>query len=424
MARNLCLARIIGVDAYGSAMAIVMALAIVELVTHLGIPQQIVSRPDGARRHVQACLHGAQIIRGCVGGAAVLAIAYPLADFLGTPGLGWMLATSALGPVCLGLSHLDPFRAQRRHFHGPQVLLLIGPSALSLLALWPASLRTQGAELMLVLIGVQILSSTALSHFLARRPYRIKFERFQTLSLLKYGIPLAGNGVLLCAVLHAEKLIAGHIIGISALAFLAMGAALTMTPSLTIARSFQAYHLPFLRRSTQTPESAYLIMVRGCMTGAALAIVLAICTPFALEFLGTSFAQITQLLPVFIALACLRLPKSALATIALATGRTHIPMLANTPRLIALPVVWYTTQSGGGLIDMLGIALIAETLGLLAGLVASRRELDAPKIEIFAFVLVCTLIFAGQVLAAGAVLAMAIARVGLSRFNPNLWVVT
>lgn len=416
MLRNLCLARLIGLESYGTAMAIAMALAIVELITNLGIPQQIVSQPNGAHRQMQAALHGAQILRGCVGGLILLAAAQPLAVFLNAPDLAWMIAVSALSPLCLGLSHLDVYRAQRHRRHGPQVALLVIPSAVSVTALWPLSFWITGPELMLTLIAIQTLATTALSHMLAMRRYTIAWSSKQALTLLKYGIPLAGNGVLLCAVLHLEKLVAGHVLGLSALAVIAMGAALTMTPALTATRGFQAYHLPVLRRRQADTQTATMVLERGCLAGAGLAIALAALAPLVLSFTGPSFAPVQDLLPLFIALAALRLPKSALATIALSTGRTHIPMLANAPRLMATPILWWALLHSGDLNVMLLVALTAETVGLLTGLFASRRALQMPRLELFVFALVCALIFAGQIATAALLLGAAIVQTTLGRY--------
>lgn len=417
MARNLLLARLIGLEDYGLAMAVATTLATVELVTHLGLPQQMVSRRDGALPRVQAALHGAQMARGAVGALTMLALAWPMSALLAAPDLIWLLSVSALSPLCLGLSHLDAYRAQRHRRHLPAILLLVVPSAVSVVMLWPLSHWMSGPALLLGLIAAHSLATTALSHVLTTRRYTLAWPKHEAARILRYGLPLAGNGVLLCAVLHLEKLIAGQVLGMSALALVAMGAGLTMTPALTAARSFQSYHLPRLRRSGAHPEATRVILEFGCLAGALLALALSAAAPWVARLAGPDFDGVTHLLPVFVVLAALRLPKSALATIALASGRTHIPLLANAPRLLAAPLLWWVLSHGGDLRMMLLCAVAAEAFGLLTGLYACRKTIVAPRLELFAFALICALLLAGQGATAGLVLMLGTLQAALGRYS-------
>lgn len=420
MGRNLVLARIIGLEDYGVAMAIAMMLGIVELATSLGLPQQIISRPNGAKPKVQAALHGAQLIRGLTGALVLLAIAKPIASLLNSTELGWMLGLAALSPLCLGALHLDVYRAQRHRRHLPHIVMLVAPPAVALSLLFPLSNWLQSSELMLALIGIQTATTVGLSHILAQRRYHATWPAHELRGLLKFGLPIAGNGVMLCMVLHLEKLIAGHVLGVGALALVALGAGLTLTPALMAARSFQAYHLPRIRRSRGEPAEMSFVLERGYFAGAALGILLVTIAPLILPLVGASFAPVLSLLPYFAALAALRLPKSALATVSLAAGRTGIPLLANAPRLLVAPLLWWVLSQGGDLVFMLKIAFMAEAAGLLVGLYASRQLVDLQRLDLVVFGTVCLLLLANQSATAMIFLGIAILHSYLSHTAQNL----
>lgn len=391
--RNLALARLLGLEDYGLAITLSILLAAVEMTTSLGLPQLCVSHRRGGQHPFQAALHGVQILRGLFGAALLLAMSVPLAKALHMPEQLGLLQTMALVPLLLGFCHLDAFRAQRLQRHRPQMLLLVGPSAVVLLALWPLSRIIAGPQVMGWLLALHAIMTLTASHALATRRYRVRIDRSVILLALRYGLPVAANGVLMFAVLHLEKLIAGQALGLGALALVAMGATLTMTPALILARSFQAFYLPLLRAGASPADARARALSLGCFIGAGCAIGTALLCPLVLPLLGPTFAPLGPLLALFAVIAALRLPKSALATIALADGRTALPALANLPRLLIAPIIWWSLASGGGLLAMLGLALAAETCGLLLGLFLLRA---APKVLPLAVLATCcTLVMAG-----------------------------
>ncbi|EPX77517.1 oligosaccharide flippase family protein [Litoreibacter arenae] len=361
LARNLLIARLLGPEGYGLAAALIILTAAAEMATTLGLPQLIVSRPNGASAKTQAALHAVQVTRGVVGAALVLLCAGPLATALDAPDAAPILRSAAIVPFILGFTHLDAFRAQRQGRHLPQTLVLAVPAIVSVAVFWPFAAWLTGPQIMLFLLLVQACATVATSHLVARRRYRLRIDAGLIAVALRYGLPLTANGVLMFAVLHAEKLIAGASLGLAQMGVLAMGLTLTMTPALILARSFQAYHLPRMR------TCSIPVMGLGFLLGASLAATLAALVPLGLPVLGARFSGLAELVPMLSCIAAMRLPKSSLAVTALSQGRTHLPALANLPRVLALPVIWFALAQGGGVETLLALALGAEVAGLLLG---------------------------------------------------------
>ncbi|MEP3347018.1 MAG: oligosaccharide flippase family protein [Litoreibacter sp.] len=368
LTRNLVLARMLGPENYALAVALIVLLAAAEMATTLGLPQQIVSHKQGGTRQHQNALQTVQLLRGLIGAAIVLAIATPLANALDAPDARYIFVIASCIPLLLGIKHLDPFRFQRQQRHLPHILVLGLPPALSFLALWPVTTIWSGPIVMLYLMLFQTILTVVISHAVSRRRYCLRLSRPHFRTALRFGLPLAGNGVLMLAVLHAEKVIAGVQLGLSEMGILAMGITLTLTPALISARCLQAYYLPKLKGTDHS------ILGISFLSAAALAIALSASVPLFLPILGHDFEALAGMIPLLSLIAACRLPKSALATAALAQGRTHLPAFANIPRAIAAPIIWVALANGGTIHTMLVIALTAEIAGLAVGYFMGRKQ--------------------------------------------------
>ncbi|MFM2350288.1 MAG: hypothetical protein RIR04_1254, partial [Pseudomonadota bacterium] len=99
LARNLIIARMIPVADYGIASTFAVVMAVVEMASSLGLQQQIVQSKQGDDPAFQAALQGFQVFRGVLSGAALFAIACPMARFMGVPEVIWGYQLLAVVPV-------------------------------------------------------------------------------------------------------------------------------------------------------------------------------------------------------------------------------------------------------------------------------------------------------------------------------------
>ncbi|PTX57939.1 O-antigen/teichoic acid export membrane protein [Litoreibacter ponti] len=376
-ARNLLLARFLGLEDYSVAIILSLVISAVELMTSIGIPQLCVSHPRGGSRQMQAGLHGMQIIRGIFGGVLILILAHPLAHALEITRHVSLLMWSALIPIVMGFCHLDPFRAQRTGRHLRYTLFLIVPAAVSVSVVVIYGKALLQPEVMLFALIAHAIGATLISHALALHRYQFHVRKALVVKTLRYGMPIAANGALLFAVLHLEKLIAGHALGLPELGLVAMGATLTLTPFLIASKSFQAYHLPRLRHR---PEAALLpLLAQAAIAAVLIALPTIVAAQYALSILADGFQALGPLLHLFVLVAAVRLPKSALSTLALARGQTRLPVWANLPRLLAAPAIWYALSHGGSIETLLYLALLSECAGLVLGLMLALRLEGRPN---------------------------------------------
>lgn len=366
LARNIIAAHIIGAEQFGIAASFAIVVSAVEMATTLGAQQLVVREHDGDTPAFQAWLHSVQLVRGLLGGLLIFACASPVALFLQVPDAIWAFQWLAVIPLLTGLAHIDPWRFQRFGRFGPSICVQLAPAAFALLLIWPLQHKLPDFRLLLVLAIIHATGVLVMSHLFAERRFTLTLSRTYLNRTLRFGAPLALNGLLLLATFHGEKLLVGHVMGPTSLAILAMGFTLTLTPALILGRSLQAYFLPQLT-SPDAGSALFKQTLTLCFcAGLALGLIL---VPFGRSvayLLGPDFAPLLPLLPALAVLHAIRVFKTGIAIVALAQDDTINTAIGNLPRLAALPIIYLQLISGTPLSGIIWIAACAEAAGCAA----------------------------------------------------------
>lgn len=386
LARNLIIARLIPVADYGIAATFAIAMAVVEMMSALGLQQQIVQSSDGDDPRFQASLQGFQVLRGAITGGVLYLAAPLIADFLQVPQATWAYQIMALVPVLNALVHFDVYRMNRQMRFGPMILTGALPALGALGAVWPLAVWYGDYRVMLYSIILQAVLTALTSHLVAQRPYRLVLDRALMGQSLAFGWPLLLNGILLFAVFQGDKLIVGRTMGMETLAIFAMGFTLTLTPTLVLSKSVQNFFLPQLTAANRgTPDGearfAHLSMVtfQSHMLFATLIVlmIMAIGKPAIDVLLNDKYAQVVPLLTWMAILQALRLFRGGPATVALAQGMTGNALIANILRVASLPLAWWVAVTTGDIYQIIAVGLAAEFLSFIVAfaLVRSRVRL-------------------------------------------------
>ena len=111
--RNLVIARLLSLEDFGVATTFAIAVTLVELVSDLGVRQQIVQSTRDDDEWL-AGLHGFQVLRG-VGAAIILFLSADLiSHFLNLSDLAWAFAVVSIVPFLNSYINLDIYRQTRR----------------------------------------------------------------------------------------------------------------------------------------------------------------------------------------------------------------------------------------------------------------------------------------------------------------------
>jgi O-antigen/teichoic acid export membrane protein len=368
LARNLLVARMLPVADYGIAATFAITMAVVEMASALGLQQQIIQAKDGDDPRFQAALQGFQVLRGAVSALILLAIAHPLAAFLGIPEVVWAYQVLAVMPVLNALQHFDMHRIQRRMIFGPVLATSLLPAALSLMLIWPLVVWFGDWQAMLWAIIAQGLASMLMSHLVAERPYRLTLDRTIMARNLAFGWPLLLNTILLFLVFNGEKLIVGRELGMEALGIFAMGMTLTLTPTLVMAKSASGYLLPPLSKAAGSPplwQGRVLASVQAILLAASvIMVVAAIIGPFLVRvLLGDKYAALGALMIWMGIMQGIRMFKAGPAIAALSVGQTGNALVANLVRVALLPLGWYVAVTSGDLKAIIWLAICGEVVG-------------------------------------------------------------
>ncbi|MCV6596817.1 MAG: oligosaccharide flippase family protein [Mangrovicoccus sp.] len=412
--RAILIARLIGIEDFGIASTFLVIAMVTQLLSNLGMQKLIVQAVDGDDPEFQAGLHGFQILRGFVSTLLLLAIAGPMARFLGNEELTWAYQMMALSPFLASFLHFDIQRLQRKMKYGPVLIANLAPRALSIPLVLPLYWIFGDFRVMLfTLLGVQAMRVIA-SHLVAERRFQLRFELSIMQRAFAFGWPMLLNGVLLALVIQGEKLLVGREMGMAVLAIFAMGTSLLQAPTAASMGALNQFFLPqisavqnndaeFQRMSMVTLQANLLVGI--CITLG----VLAFGPPLVLLALGEEYLPVIPLLVFFAMVEITRASRAFTSLIALARGKTGNGLAANLPRVLSLPLSWYALIQGADLTQILFIALGAELCGWAIGMWLMHKRAGVALMpmmpNIGAFLLFLT----------------ALACIGLLRSNDGLW---
>lgn len=401
-ARNLLVARMISVEDYGIAATFAISMAIVEMMSTLGLQQMIVQDKGGNDPNVQAGLQGFHLLRGLISGAVLFLLAHPIARFLGIDEIAWAYQLLALVPVLRGFIHFDIYRLQRQMRYLPSILSTSAPALLSMMSVWPLFILFKDYRVMLFAVLIQGCGLLLSSHLAAQRSYRLSLDYAIIQRAIRFGWPLLINNILLFVIFQGEKLIVGRELGMAELAIFAMGFTLTLTPTLLFTKSTQTFFLPQLSVAKEDAERfSHLSMATlqaGLLGGLALVIgTMFLGAPVVHLLLGTKYQALVPLLVWLAILQAFRGFKSGSSIVALARAKTENAMVSNIIRVSLLPLAWYVAATGGDLLAIVWLACIGEFLGYLASMWLIKRRvglaLDRLMVPIIASL--CVLLVAG-----------------------------
>lgn len=399
MARNIIVARLISLEDYGIATTFVLAMTLVEMMSALGLQQQMVQDKNGDDPAFQAALQGFHLLRGCLNGLFLFLMAAPIASYFGAPETTWAFRTIALVPVIAGFMHFDLHRLSRQMDFLPGMLTTLLPALATLLSVYPLYLMFDDYRILLFAIMAQQVVMLIMSHLVAKRPYRLRLDRAVMGRSLRFGWPLLVNGALMYAVFNGERIIIGGELGLEALALFGMAMSLTLSPTLVISKSAMSFLLPQLSAAIGTARYHALAMTTfqlHLLMGNLLVVgVVLLGGPFLHAVLGLKYAAAIPLLTWLAVMQAFRLYKGACSVVAMAAAHTENAMVANIVRVALLPVAWVVVVQGGDLLDLILIGIAGEAIGFAIGVALALWRQSLPLRPLLAPMAVSALVLVG-----------------------------
>ena len=380
--RNIIIARLIGVDEMGLAVALALGIRIFEMAAEFGF-DRLVQVEDDALVVTRRAVHLLQLAKGWTVAVAAALLAVPVSQAL-DPALdpSWF-ALAALSLAIRGSANWDFRERQRRGEYLPALVVEGGSNVIATLAAIPLALSTGDYT---ALVWTSLLQASVffmLSHAVAANPFRLGVDRAVLVRCLRYGVPIALNGALMFLALQGDRLIVAVNFPAAELARFALAAQLALLPALIGARYILALELPrFASLARQDADfEGYLATRLGWITGTAVLGVLGlgICGNFLVEALYGSEYRVAGAVFWLLAVASgLRLIRAVPSTALMALERTQLLFLSNLPRLVTLPVAVVAVAMGAGMTAVVALGAVGEALSLgvaLFALAVSRGRL-------------------------------------------------
>lgn len=380
LVRNLLVARLIAIEDYGIAATFAISMAVVQMMSDLGLQQLIIQDRDGDDQELQATLQGFQVFRSVISGVVLFLLAGPIARFLSISEVTWAFQLLAVTPILAGFVHFDIHRVTRSMVFLPTVQSKVFPALVSLVMVWPLYKYFGDYRVMLYALLGQSVATLLVSHLVAKRPYRLGFDLTIVRRAFKFGWPLLLNSVLLFAVFHGEKIVVGRELGMAELAIFAMGITLTLQPVMVIISSVQSFFLPQLSAAKDDPKLfghlSRTLLQLSLLNGTVFVL---LTTMFYWEIvtimLSDEYFPLVPLLTWLAILQSLRMFKSGAAITSVAYGKTSNAMLANIFRVVSIPVSWYFAATTGNVYIVVAVATVGESLGYLTSLILLRYRI-------------------------------------------------
>jgi O-antigen/teichoic acid export membrane protein len=205
--RNVLVARRLSPEDFGLAATFWITTGILKAATDLGFQKHLIQSKDGDDERFGAVAQSLFLLRGLLIGAVLLVAAGPIARAFGSPEATWAFRMLALLPIANGLKHREITRLKRELRFGPQVVMTLTSQLVATVAAVPIASATRDYRAILYLVLLQEAVAVAASHLLAKRPFRLAWDRATVGRFLRFGWPLLINSLLLWGMTQGDRLI-------------------------------------------------------------------------------------------------------------------------------------------------------------------------------------------------------------------------
>ena len=362
--RGLLLARLVGPTAFGLFAGIIAITALAGLIAELGLTSYVVFR-GGRAREGTADIATFSGISGLVGGAAVVLLASPIAEFYGRPDARWLVVALAVS-VPLTTLAAAPMGILRSELRFAEIGVAQGLGEVAALASALAVVMLGGG--IWALATAFLVAPTVALAILWKRsglglPSLGANWRESARAATTYGGPVVGGAILWAFALQGDNVIVGHQLGPTMLGLYAFAYSYGTLPGGIVGTLIGPVAFPMLARMKEDLvefHRQFVVFVRLssliALPAAAVGVALA---PVAIDvILGHQWSGAVRPLQLFLAVGALRalFPTDQVMR---ALGRTRWELITG---LVAAPGTVVAALLG----SMSGILLVAVLVSLVA----------------------------------------------------------
>lgn len=394
--RNAIIGHLLSPRDFGIASTFAITVSIIEMASDMGSDKLLVQAKDGNDTLLQNTAQFFAIIRGFISGFFLFLVAPYVAALFKISEAEWAFSLLAFVPIIRGFMHFDVKRFHREMNFFPNLFAELTPQVITFLLTLPIVMIRTDYSAVIDLILLQSLLLVLMTHFLAKRRYKITFDQLAIKRLVEFGWPLMVNGFLMFFIFQGDKFVIGIYYDMEKLGVYSAAFMITMTPALLIIKVLTSLILPFFSRKQDDIALLnvnYLLSIE--ITVLIVSAYIAFFTLYGDIFLTLVFGKHYQgygdlmiSLGVLWSLRMLRVPATLLA---MSKGDTKVGLIANIFRSLALFGVFYFAMKQYPIETIAYVGCVGELLAVFITLKQIKHKFDGQyrlflqKIVLFLF---------------------------------------
>jgi lipopolysaccharide exporter len=368
-ARGVILARIVGVDQFGIAVILISILAALDMFADAGIDRFIVGNRFGYRPDLMRTSHAYRVFGSAVVGAAVMALAYPIALVFNQPGV-WPAIVAMGGVVILrGFVNLEYKLEQRAHRFGAETRIDVARFSVDLAVLTLVALTVQNYWAVVAGAYANVVVQLLMTHVGARQKYSFSPRKRLMGLVTRFSAPIYLNAALLLAAVQGDRLVIAAAFDSRQLALYAAACAIGQGMVAVLSKVMMNVLLPiFADRQRVGGQARAVNRVGGLVIAGSVAFLigLTIAMPPVVTLLyGPEFTGLRAIIFASAVVQMIQVEQAWLTTVLMANGLTRVFPRITVVRAAAFPIAIMLASFG---FDILAIPLafaIGATLSLI-----------------------------------------------------------
>ncbi|TWT97595.1 Teichuronic acid biosynthesis protein TuaB [Botrimarina colliarenosi] len=381
--RNVVLARMLLPEDFGIGATFTLSLTFFELLTELGPAKQLIQARHGARAAWMGVAHLVLAARGVLIAAILFLASGTIAGWFGVPDARSAFQFLALAPLMRGFEHCDVCRFQRHLRFSQLAWVEAAPAVLSLLLAPLAATVYPDYRAFLAVTLVWAFARLIVSHVVASRPYRLRYQPEVLRRFLSFGWPLLGNSLLLFLILHGERLLVATRFDLATLGAYSVALGLGFAPTMMFAKLHSSVALPVFSRS-RVDRAAFRRAVAGssqivCLVAGLVAIAFVVAGSWLVgACYGKAYLVSQQVIPWIGLMCAMRVVRCTPSMMSIALGDTQIPLLSNIARVTFFGVGALFVSMGNDVAWVPASGFLGELMAYLVSLMLLRKRHHAP----------------------------------------------
>lgn len=258
LGRNIFLAHTLPQEQYGLAISLSVVAAFAELATDIGLQYSAMRDYGTARRdEVMGTIHSIALMRSGLIAVGILVAAPFVAAALDQWHAVWAFLALAVVPLARGFQNLGVKELGRSYEFWPDAVTILTNQIVWTAVSIALALAYRDFSAMLVGIFGGAVSAMAISHFMARRRWRLAWNPEVAHEVNRYGRPLIPNGLANAFSIMGDRLLVGGQLGVGTLALYNNAMGIALIPRGQLLKFLTSMYLPsFVRLQGRPAEIA------------------------------------------------------------------------------------------------------------------------------------------------------------------------